>query len=694
MAHPSKPDPRAGSGIESQSSSEITVIRDRFGIPHIHAENAPGAVYALGWCQAEDRIEQIFLNYAKAAGMMASIQGEEWIAHDFQQRIHRHFAAAKEYIRDRIPPAVLAELKSFQNGIRSYCETHPEKVPDFSFPFGPEHAVAFARYMMFHWPSAQLYEVMGADTPSPQYLFSNEWALSPSKTADGRAVLCIDPHLPWDGEFRFYEAQIQAGGDRRHGFFPTGTCYMGLGHTSGVAWACTTGGPDTADVYRIRRHPENSHLYAYNGGWREMECETVSIGVRRDGNSARGKTETVHRKIYRSHHGPIIAANPRAAYAAKTAYDGRAEAIEQLYRMNHARTLQEFQDATSMCELMPQNIMAAGCEGDIWYCRTGRVPIRPDGYDWSRPVPGDTSETEWRGYHRQEDLVQVLNPPQGYMQNCNTSADCLMREGSPNPSLYPAYIYNGTGKFNSRGERALQLLSTAEAVDIPKALAILNDTYVVGCTNWQTELRRAARQLPARVQELDIGESAEAILQWDGHADIDSIGATLFREWQEQLRDACKSDDATPQTILEALAAARDRLREVHGSWRVPWGEVHRFERGTHSFPAAGGRWQGPMENFATLRTIENSAPPNERGQRIARYGQSHVTIAFLGASGIESYTVVPYGNSDDPASRHYADQASELFSYKKLKPSFFESSTPKSEIASRIRLKMETAAG
>ena len=551
---------------------------------------------------------------------------------------------------------------------------------------------------MFQWPIGQAYGDLGSPPPGRTHLSSNQWALAPSRTADGRAILCIDPHVPWEGEFRFYEAQVTAGPDRRHGFFPVGTCYMALGHTSGVAWACTTGGPDTADVYRVRRHSENENLYAYDDAWRSMETETVKIEVAATSSGMPGKKRIVERKVYRTHHGPIVVMNERVGYAIRTAYDDRAEVIEQMRAMNYATTLGEFRDTMEMGQLMPQNIMAADRDGHIWYCRTGRVPIRPTGYDWNRPVPGDTHDTEWLGIHNQEDLVQVLDPPAGYMQNCNVSADQIMISDAPSPVDYPAYIFNGSNKTNPRGERALQLLSAAHDVDTQAALEIVNDTFVVGSPFWQDVLRRASARVPGEVRERHLTDPIRVVLDWDGRAESDSIGATLFRNWMECERDQRhrygedrdlreSMDEETATLLLRGLAEACERLDRRHGTWKVSWGDEHRVERGSHSFPVAGGQWLGPLGSFATLRTINNRTAPDERGHRIAHYGQSHVMLAHLGESGIESYTVTPYGISDDAESPFFADQAGELLAQKKLKATRFDAGVPETEITSRVLL-------
>jgi len=77
---------------------------------------------------------------------------------------------------------------------------------------------------------------------------------------------------------------------------------------------------------------------------------------------------------------------------------------------------------------MPQNIMIGTVDGDIYYVRNGRVPMRPKGCDSSRPMSGPQGDCEWQGIHPFEDLVQIVNPPQGYMQNCNVSPFAMLKD--------------------------------------------------------------------------------------------------------------------------------------------------------------------------------------------------------------------------------------------------------------------------
>ena len=192
----------------------------------------------------------------------------------------------------------------------------------------------------------------------------------------------------------------------------------------------TTGGPDTTDVYEEKLNPANPHQYLYNGRWRNLRTWKDKIGVNVD-----GKVKYQEITLEASHHGPIMAHKNGKAYAMATPYAEEVGLADQSYKMMTARNLTEMRKALDMRQLMMQNVMVATVQGDIYYCRTGRVPVRAPGVDWTRPIPGDSSATEFRGLHPNADMVQILNPVSGYMHNCNVTPAGMMKNSPLLPEL-------------------------------------------------------------------------------------------------------------------------------------------------------------------------------------------------------------------------------------------------------------------
>ena len=556
---------------------EVAIRRDRWGVPHIFAATLADSAYGLGYTQAEDRLEQIFANYRQAAGRSAEVTGASAVENDFQARLAGHETVCRRRYPE-LPAEVRAMCEAFQDGVRAYLAEHPDKKPSNALDIEPWMVPALSRMLIFNWPMGAAKRKLGLR--NDWHFFSNEWAVRPERTADGAAFLLIDPHVGLDGPFRFYEFRLHAGGHDISGFAPAGVPFIGVGHNAFLGWACTTGGPDTTDIYVEQTDPSNPKYYRYDDGWRKMTSELVSIAVK---NSA-----PVVRTLERSHHGPIALREGKKAYAIACPYFDQIDFITQNYRAMTARNLVEFDAAAAMCQMMEQNLMYADVEGNIRYIRTGRVPIRPDGFDFSKPVPGDTSKSEWLGIHPMKDLVQVLNPPTGYLQNCNIGPDMMARGLKLDLAVYPKYIVNtGPGGSNSRGRRAVELLEAHPKLTVAEAMAIALDTHADGCERWQAALRNAAKKV--NPDNAALRKAIETILAWNGMMDQDSVGATLYRVWRQFAGDNKLRSDSSASKLIDALGEAVAWLTKNYGTAEVTYGQVNRIRRGNRSWPISGG---------------------------------------------------------------------------------------------------------
>jgi acyl-homoserine-lactone acylase len=562
----------------------VTVRRDIWGIPHISAKTEEAGAFALGYCQAEDRLDQIFRNYRLAAGHMAEAFGRDWIEHDYQQRVVRHETVSKQYVENHMPRDVLRFIEAFQDGIRTYMKENPDRIPSHACEIHPYDAVAVARYVIYGWPLGTIVEELRRGTGRGPRLYSNEWSVMPRRTADNCSVLLIDPHVPWEGVFRFYEHRLEAGDLKVCGFAVVGAPGIGLGHNDHLGWACTTGGPDTADVYEEIRNPKSPWQYRYEETWRDVEVTEEEIRYKDHDGSIKSEKH----KIYRTHHGPVIYDTADKLYTAKTAYDDQAGMATQMVRLMHAENREEFVEAMSLLQLMEQNVMGADIDGNIFYIRNGRVPIRPDGFSWNRPVPGDTNKSEWLGVHPLKELVQIINPKTGYMQNCNISPGTMAHEPLVDEKNYRPYVYNADPNgTNSRGLRAVELLSSHERLTKEQALAIVSDTQLPEIDN----LHSLLGQIPVGSLSDDVRVLLRQILDWNGRVDADQPGATAFgflieglsdknvRVSPQSLKSLNQLTEAQIEQVVSVLSDAAKRMRETYESLTVPWGEIHRINQ-------------------------------------------------------------------------------------------------------------------
>lgn len=424
--------------VAALHAEKVQILRDEYGVPHIFATTSAGAAFGSGYAQAEDRLEEMMRNYRKAEGTMSEVFGESWFQHDYRQRLWRHREVAEKHYSE-LSPTCRAMVEGFLAGVRRYMGEHPERVPAWAPKLEPWRLVALGRFILWGWPEGEIgSELMRAGIrPDPMaYRGSNEWLLAPSRTAMHAPIAVVDPHLSWYGEFRFYEMRMYARDVAISGAAIVGLPFPSLGHSRYASVAMTTGGPDTSDVYE---EEVANGKYRFKDEWRPLEERKEKIGIK-TGDGVAWKDVA----IQYTHHGPIVAHKNGKAYSAAIPYANEFRLIEESWAMMNARNLREMKRALAMLQFMQQNIMVGTVDGDIYYLRNGRVPIRPKGCLPAAPMPGASGACEWQGIHPLDDLIQIENPPQGYMQNCNVSPFAMMKNSPLVPEKWGEhpYLYN------------------------------------------------------------------------------------------------------------------------------------------------------------------------------------------------------------------------------------------------------------
>jgi acyl-homoserine-lactone acylase len=657
----------------ADNEEEITIIRDPYGVPSIFAKTEEGAVFGMGYAQAEDRLEELLKQYRRCEGTMAEVFGSDCLHDDYRQRLWQHRAVA-EANYPKLPAKVRAICESYQAGIGQYMKEHPSKVPAWAPKLQPWQIIALSRYIIWGWPEGDA----GGDLlragikPDPiEPRGSNQWVVAANRTADNAPLALIDPHLSWYGQFRFYEARLYGGELATSGMAIPGLPMSTLGHNRYLSVAMTTGGPDAADVYMETVNPSNPLQYKYDDQWRDMTVRKEIIKVKA-GDKVVEKTF----EIASSHHGPIVARKDGKAYAMKLPYFDQYRLPEQAYLMATAKNLSDMKKALSLFQLMEQNVMIATVQGDLFYVRNGRVPIRPTGpYDWRRPVAGDTSKTEWQGLHDLADLVQLHNPWQGYMQNCNVSPEHMTFACPMTKERYRArpYLYNEDNPLHQRAAMVRELLHVNGKMSLADAVDVAMSTQVYNADLWQARLVDAM----AKTAGGSGHKMFEVITRWNRRTDPDTVGAIAYRYWFDELgpkaAQAARAGlpppaDIDAGQIINALAVAEPKMLKDWGRLDVKYGEVYRVGRqgGKQTWPVGGGSVPG----LATPRAISFQLQQDGKTY-VGKGGQTSTQLVQL-TSPPRSWTLLPLGESDDPASGHFDDMAEKLFSPGKLKPTYF----------------------
>ena len=684
-AAPAQPGPQTATPLTpgqrlKQPSNTVTIYRDAWGVPHIYSDSERGAAYGLGYATAEDRLADIHTNVRTALGIAAEVFGPDAARTDLMMQMVRN-AEVCEKAWAGTPIYLQTIATAFIEGVKKYTEEHPEKSPEWAVDLQPWHCMAIGRAMIMRWPVGTVMDDLENRDKKPA-MGSNQWAVAPDRSADKCAILLTDPHLAWEGLSVFYEARVHGGKLHMNGFFMVGSPLIGFGHSEYVGWAPTTGGPDTSDVFTVKLDLTNklAPKYELNGEWKPVTPRTITVKVKGQ--------EPVTQPSADTELGPVIHLDLEAgvAYIGASPYFGPSKLFEQTYKMLFARNAREFYDVLTMNEFMEQNLMYADREGNIGYLRGGKTPIRPDGFDWNAPVAA-SPESMWKGIHPITDLVQILNPEQGYMQNCNISPENMMIGSTMTPDKYPAYIYNVSwDKTNPRGKRITGLLSADESVTRDEAIAYATDVYDILAQPWQAALKAAVDGAGAEyMKDETFAKVVNNILAWDGQFLPESTATPVYKNW----RLACSGKvDVTAiaegktlapeqQTaLLDVLKGAVTEFQTQYGSVDVPWGEIYRVGRGDKWFPAPGADFGGSTDGpnmTETLFDVRSKEDPAAPGKYFANNGSMATMLMFFRADGIESLTCTPWGQSADPESPHYADQAEQLYSKRQLKPSLFK---------------------
>ncbi len=683
---------------EQLSPKQVTLYRDTWGVPHVYADSEAAAMYALGYAQAEDRLEDIYLAIRTAIGRMAEVKGKSMVEQDYIMRLAHNDTLHQPYL-EKAPEALRENLKSFVAGVQAYIDQHPDEARDVALKIEPWHPLAVGRAMILRWPLGTIMDDLknGGERVQPA-MGSNQWAVSPSRTTDGSAMLMSDPHLTWEGLAVLYEARFHGGDLHMNGYYLIGSPMMGIGHNLQVGWALTTGGPDTSDVYKMKIRLVPAPQYLYDEEWRDVKIESFTIPVK--------DSPAVTKPAFYTHLGPAITEPDLKAmtiFVGASPYLEQTGLYEQFYNMAKAKDVHEFNERLAAHQYNEQNVMSADVQGNISYVRNGATPIRADGYDWSRPVDGSTSKTAWKGIHPQSDLVHIINPSQGYMQNCNISPANMMVDSPMTPDKYKPYVYNVSWDSNNpRGRHTVELLHADKSLTIDEAKSVTMDVYDRLWPVWRKELQEVQRLLLAdSASESQTRLALEAMLAWDGNYTPEATSTVLYKTWRIKcgnkfdLAPLAKGEGLSPEIraqMLSLLSQSISELKERYGRWDVPWGQVHVVGRGGMYFPVGGADYSsGNKEsNFSeTLMDVRSTDDPTQPGRFVANSGSMAMILMQFKDGKVQSYTCTPWGQSAHRDSKHFMDQGEKLYSKREMKPTWWDKAELESHVESKKVLQL-----
>ncbi len=660
-------------------ASRVTVTRDRWGIAHVHGASDADAVFGMIYAQAEDDFPRIENNYLTALGRRAEADGEKALWEDLRARLYVSDAQLRAD-QARAPAWLQALTQAWADGLNYYLATHPQVRPRVLKRFEPWMAFSFTEgsiggdieridlksLQAFYDPDGKTAKI--ASLPNDREpRGSNGIAIAPGLTSNGRALLLINPHTSLF--FRSEQQMSSDAGLNAYGATTWGQFFIYQGFNAHAGWMHTSSGVDNVDEFAEAVLPGKAPTYRYGSATRPVTIRPVTLRVRLPTGQMASRTFTT----WATHHGPIVRTDG-TKWIAFAMMNRPVEALQQSFLRTKATTLDGFLRVAGLRANSSNNTLFADDKGEIAYLHPQFVPRRSARFDYTRPVDGSDPATDWGSLHGLGELPSSVRPVNGWVQNSNTGPYRAAGAYSPRARDFPGYM--DTFGPNFREEHSLRLLTASKDWTLEKLQAAAFDRYQPGFAAIVPSLVAAFDALPsADPRRAALREPIALLRNWDFRWSLTSEAQTLATAWGERLaRQLPRRQEPFARTIgripadssadqkLAALSASLAALQADWGRWRVQWSEVNRYQRysGDSAAPFRDDRPSIPVPfasgNFGSLASLGvDGNSPTKRRYGVA--GNSFVSVVEFGPR-VRANAVKAGGQSGDPASPHFADQA------------------------------------
>ncbi len=663
-------------------SKNVQIIRDSWGVPHIYGKTDADAVFGFMYAQCEDNFQRLERNYIRLFGRLAEVDEDATWLDDLKMRmIYDTTAAKKDY--ERSPAWLKKLLIAFADGVNFYLYKHPKVKSEVFTRFEPwfhlmltDGGLTATRTGGLQSSNMQnLYDPNSKSTGSiinyrtlskNNQGASNSFAIAPAKTVSKNALLYINPH----GEF-YLRTEMHMNSEEGlnvYGGVTWGSFFVFQGFNQFCGWGHTTSYADGSDLYEEKiSKKEGGFSYAYDGQLKSVQSKQHRF-VYKQGKENKVQVVTG----YYTHHGPVMGSRNGKWLSLKENNRSLNGLLQSWLRMK-AKNLDEFKKVMSLRGNQSNNTTYADSKGNIAYWHGNFIPKKNTAYNWALPVDGSISETEWKGVHELNEIIHYVNPKAGFLQNCN-SAPFYMDASQKKD--YPVYM--APEEENPRSVTAIKLLTKENAFTIEKLIGVGYDPYLATFDILLPPLFAAYDKAPATdaIKEF-IREPVSMLKSWDRNASVSSIANTIAVEWtyklvssqpfnEEIFRDQNGVLDAfikstPPQQRLTMLADVMRDLQKTYGSWKIPWGDINRYQRLTGDIKQKydDSKPSFPVRSSSSL--FGPLAPFEAEKFNTKKYygydGNSFVAAIEFGKK-IKGKSILTGGQSFDPGSKHFMDQA------------------------------------
>jgi acyl-homoserine-lactone acylase len=664
-----------------QRARNVTITRDDWGIAHVSGKTDADAVFGAIYAQAEDDFNRVETNYINSMGRLAEAEGETAIWRDLRMKLFIDPAVVKKHY-ETSPAWLRTLMDAWADGLNFYLAKHPSVTPRVIKHFEPWMALTFTEgsiggdiesinleQLQAFYGNPQV-AVGKNDEPDPlaEPSGSNGIAIAPSNTTGRHSLLLINPHTSF-----FFRSELQMTSEEglnAYGAATWGQFFIYQGFNDRAGWMHTTSAVDGIDIYQETVVKKADGLYyKYGDGERPFTKSEIKVPYKTDKGMAE-RTFTV----YRTHHGPIIGVNKDKWLSVRLMQEP-VKALTQSYTRTKAKDYKSFKQTMELHTNSSNNTIYADADGNIAYFHGNFIPRRNPKFDWTKPVDGSDPETEWKGLLSVDESPNLLNPASGWLYNSNNYPWSAAGPSSLKKTDYPAYVDSGTE--SPRGLHAIKVLENKKNFTLDSLIAAAYDSYLPLFEKTIPALVSAWEATPAdKPLKAKLAEQISLLQTWDLRWGVQSIPTSLAVYWAEDMlrkiggepRRAGMSPvdyivtKVAGEQLLQSLSAASDKLAGDFGSWKTAWGDINRFQRLTddivHPFSDAApsipvGFTSG---NFGSLASF--GARSYKGSKKIyGTSGNSFVAVVEFGKT-IRAKAVTAGGESGNPASRHFNDQA------------------------------------
>lgn len=652
---------------------DVTITRDTWGIAHVKGRTDADAVFGAIYAQAEDDFPRIEANLLTALGRMAEAKGEDAVWQDLRQRLwidpealKRDYAACSPWLRKL--------MDAWAAGLNHYLATHPQEKPQVIVRFEPWMALSFTEGSIggdiesvglgplarFHKGEASARALALAARIDDEPRGSNGIAIAPKLSANRHALLLINPHTSL-----FFRSEL--GMESREGLHAYGASTWGQffiyqGFNARLGWMHTSSGADNIDEYaETVEQRDGRWFYRHAGGWKPVEERTVTLQVRQPDGSMSSRSFTT----YATRHGPVVRSEGER-WIAVALMHRPVEALSQSWLRTKARNRTEYLKALEYNANSSNNTLYADADGNIALMMPEFAPRRDQRFDYREPVDGTDPATDWQGLYGRDEAPNLDNPATGWVYNANDAPWRAAGEGTFDPSRFAA-TFDSVGA-NPRGDHALDLLGRARGLTLETLHALAYDPHM-------PLFEDLVPALPEAVDPQDpLSGPVKLLKTWDRRWSAGSEAMSLAHYWADELdrraRSVMRPHDnvfaeirrTPPAELVAALARAVDRITKDFGGWKVPWGEVNRYQRTTADIvqPFADSLPSLPVA-FASARfgSLASYGAKQFSGSKrwYGTSGNSFVAVVEFGPK-VRALAVSSGGASGRADSVHFSDQA------------------------------------